>query len=139
MQSESVMEAVAPQAAMERVRQSFEQWRRTRTHHCPIPAALWSAAVSLAREHGLAATARGLHLDYNNLKKRLSASGTSEAKREAQGPRFIELAVPHTELLAGECRIELDHPGGARMRIHYSGGAMPDLSALGRFFWGMGA
>jgi hypothetical protein len=39
-----------------------------------MPAGLWAAAVSLAREHGVARVARALGVDYGALKRRVSAS-----------------------------------------------------------------
>ena len=46
--------------SIERVRQRFERWRATRRPHrrSPIPPALWAAAITVARQHGLCPTAR---------------------------------------------------------------------------------
>ena len=122
---------------MERVRQRLERWRRTRKHLSPIPAALWSAAVELAGELGLTPTARALGLDYNSLKKRLEASVGRESTALVSGPRFIEL-VPPPARSTGECTVEMEHPCGSKRRIHFTGGAMPDLDTLSRAFLSSG-
>ena len=36
----------------------------------------------------------------------------------------------------GECVLELEDPGGAKMRVHLKGVQAPDLAALSRSFWG---
>ena len=63
-------ETTSVPVALEKVRRRLERWRRTRTYRrSPIPAALWSAAVAVARQHGLYTTSRVLRLDYTALKK----------------------------------------------------------------------
>jgi len=88
--------------------------------------------VRLAANHGLHKTARALHLDYNDLKKRLEATA---AVRPEPVPSFVELvrAAP-----AGmpECVVELEGRSGTKLRIHFKGTSGPDLEVLGRLFWG---
>jgi len=51
---------------------------------------------------------------------------------------FVELAsAEHVSRPA--CLIELEHPRGAKMRIHLKGAEVPDLAALSRSFWGIEA
>ncbi len=74
-------------SGLEKTRRRITRWRE----RCPyrgaaMPAALWAAAVALARRHGLYTTARTLHVDYGSLKKRLDATGA----RPAPSPAFIE-------------------------------------------------
>ncbi|MGH9398352.1 MAG: hypothetical protein ACRD18_16075 [Terriglobia bacterium] len=57
--------------AMERARQRFEGWRKTRQSASPIPEALWALAVEVARAHGVNKTAQSLRLNYNTLKTRV--------------------------------------------------------------------
>ena len=81
---------------LERVRQRFEQWRRTRTpRRSPIPAALWSAAVAVARQHGVYATARALHLDYTALKTRITAAADRTAAPGGTDLRRAPAGVGH--------------------------------------------
>jgi hypothetical protein len=116
---------------LERVRQRFEQWRRTRTpRRSPIPAALWSAAVAVARQHGAYATARALHLDYTALKTRMPAAADRTAAPAA--PTFVELPPV---LGTGTCLIEIESPCGGTMRVHVNGATLPDLVALTRVVW----
>ena len=132
---------------MRKVYDCLQQWRRMHTGHLPIPEPLWTAAAELAREHGINATAKVLHLEYGKLKQRAEAAGATKgqaakAKASASGPhragaaappRFVELMAPQ---LGGspECRVELEGPRG-RMRIEFKGLATAELVALGRMLW----
>jgi len=127
---------------MEQARQQLERWRSTRAHRSPIPEPLWAAAVQLARQHGIFATARALRLDYTRLKARVESapfkSRTSvvrskRAFRRAAPPSFVELIAPRPGS-APECRVELEGPRG-RMRIEFKGMAMAELVALSRALW----
>jgi hypothetical protein len=51
------------------------------------------------------------------------------------GATFVELA-PCLSGGVRECILELEHPGGAKMRVHLKGVEAPDLAALTRSFWG---
>jgi len=77
-----------------------------------MPAALWTAAIALARQHGLYTTARALHLDYGSLKKRRDAAGAAGGA----APAFVELLAARPTGL-GPCIIDLDVPPGGRMRM----------------------
>lgn len=108
------------------------RWRDTRTHRgAPMPAALWAAAIALARQHGLYATARTLRVDYGALKKRRDAAG---AGRRA-APAFVELPAVRAPGL-GPCMIDLEAPRGGRMRIEVTGVTMADLVTLTQGAWG---
>jgi len=110
--------------AIDKVRQRFERWRSTRpSRRARIPAALWGAAVGVARQHGLYPTARTLHLDYTALKKRVAA-GDAEAAASAT---FVEF-TPSTG--ASTCVIEIAGPRGVTMRVQVAGSTWPDLVAL---------
>jgi hypothetical protein len=52
---------------MRRLYRRFERWRSAQTGRPPIPERLWAAAAELAREHGVFATAKALHLEYGKL------------------------------------------------------------------------
>ena len=139
-------------AQLERTRRRFERWRRTRKGRSHIPEPLWASAVKAAGTYGLAKTARSLRLDYYALKKRVEAAGSGyvsggkiashlfsdreavSAAGQAVAP-FVELAPPASGG-SGECILELEDPGGAKMRVHLKGVEAPDLAALSRSFWG---
>ena len=120
-------ETTSVPVALEKVRRRLERWRRTRTYRrSPIPAALWSAAVAVARQHGLYTTSRVLRLDYTALKKRMPAAG------EPASPAFIELTPA---MGTCGCVIEIESPCGGTMRVRVNGVALPDLVALTRVVW----
>jgi hypothetical protein len=96
-----------------------------------MPAPLWTAAIALARQHGLYRTARALRLDYGSLKTRVDAAGAGPS------PAFVELpAVRATGL--GPCVIDLAAPRGRRMRIEVTGVTVADLVTLTQAAWGRG-
>lgn len=116
---------------MERVRQRFERWRRTRPHFSPIPEGLWALAVEVAREHGVNPTAHLLHLNHTALKKRVQAVEGSARLRRRSPARFVELVPPSLS----PCTIELENARGAKMRIHLANPERVDWVALGRSLW----
>jgi len=132
---------------LDRVRQRLERWRRTRKGRERIPEALWTSAVRVAKTVGIHRTARALRLDYYSLKKRAegNAAGKERAKRKAAitagrvsseraGPTFLEVP-PAAWTGPGECTMELEGAGGAKLRVHLKGFGPPDLAALSRSFW----
>ena len=113
------------------VHRRLERWRQTHRQRCPIPETLWIASANLAREFGLSRTAKALRLDYYALKKRLDALVPPVPVES----RFVEL-VPPSSVVAAECIVEMEHPGGAKMRIHVQGVTVPDVAeVLSRTFW----
>lgn len=125
-------------AAMEQLRRRFERWRQTCKGRARIPEVLWASAVKAVRRYGLHPTARALRLDYYALQRRVEAAASGDGPDRREGAAFIELAPP---LPAGapECLVELEHPRGAKMRVHLKGMPAPDLAALSRGFWSMEA
>jgi len=115
----------------------FEDWRSTRTGQDRIPAHLWRAAVRCAARCGLNRTVLVLRLDYNSLKKHMMAAAPLPA---APGPRpaFVELVAP-----AGKgpvaFTLEVERPGGAKLRVEIQCSALPDLADLARRFATEGA
>ena len=99
-------------AEMEELRQHFESWRNTHAHRSRIPETLWTSAVKLARQHGLARTAKALHLDYTKLKALVS--GNSSAKRKEVSPAFVELLTADQ---LPECVVELENGRGKKILI----------------------
>jgi hypothetical protein len=72
---------------MRRVYQRFERWRSAHTGRLPIPERLWVAAVELARQHGVFATAKALHLEYGKLKQLADAPVPALKGRVAKAPK----------------------------------------------------
>jgi len=147
MGASTVSEATS--ARLERLRQRFERWRgRRKSVRARIPAPLWDSAVALAHVCGIHRTSKTLQLEYYSLKKRVekdlaarrgrptssavAAAGAGEAGSPV-GPTFLEL--PTAWPVGGECTVELEEVGGAKMRIHLKGFAAPDVAALSRSFW----
>jgi hypothetical protein len=115
----------------------FVHWRSSHTGRLPIPEPLWAAAAELAREHGIAATAKVLRLEYGKLKEKALALGPREGiERRRSGsrpPAFVELIAPSSGTSL-ECRVELEGRRG-KMRIEFKGIATAELVALGRALW----
>jgi len=148
-------------ARLEAVRGRFERWRRTRKVRSRIPEPLWAAAVRAAAQYGIHRTARALRLNYYELKKRVEGASAAKKRGEASaakkrgeasaakkrgeasalpagkvpaGSRFLELPAPAWPG-CGECTLELENGGGAKLRVHLKGFEAPDLAALSRSFW----
>jgi hypothetical protein len=131
-------------AGLESTRRRFERWRLARRSRSRIPEALWASAVQAATRYGLNPAARALGLDYYSLKRRVEAGasrGGSDRRKVAKPAagrigrgEFIELA-PVAPACSPECILELEHPRGAKMRVHVTGMQAPDWAALIRSFW----
>lgn len=123
-------------ARLQGVRRRFEHWRRTRKVRTRIPEPLWDSAVKVAATYGINRTAEAIRVDYYSLKKRVEkhAAVPSDVPEEGGKATFVELPAP-VQPGAGECILELEDPGGAKMRVHLKGVEAPDLAALSRSFW----
>jgi hypothetical protein len=133
-------------ARLEGLRRRFEEWRRTRKVRARIPDPLWAAAVKLAGRCGIHRTAKALRVDYYALKKRVeqkaavagtehqAAATASNVPTRAAGAAFLELPAA-AWAGGGECTLELEDAGGAKLRVHLKGFEAPDLAALSRSFW----
>jgi hypothetical protein len=121
-------------ARLKGLQRRLEHWRRTREGHSRIPETLWASAVKAAGRYGLNPTAQALRLDYYSLKKRVEAAACRRASDREGATAFVELA-PAPPTGSSECMLELEDPGGAKMRVHLKGVEAPDLAALSRSFW----
>ena len=123
-------------AELESGRRQFEQWRRGRKLHAPIPEWLWARAVKLADKYGVSRTARILRVGYYSLQERVERARACSPTSSPTGSEaaFLELAVP-SAAGRGECILEWEEPTGAKMRIQLKGVQVPDLVALSRSFW----
>ena len=122
---------------LNRVLQRIERWRSTRRRHSPMPAELWSAAVSVARKDGVSLTSRVLGLSYGSLKERVTGSARQAGRREAARAGFVELPPGS---LTGESTpsavvLELCGPDGAKLVVRLRGSADLNLPELAEAFW----
>lgn len=129
-------------APLARAARRFAQWRDQRTTRS-IPDSLWNLATRLGAQHGVSRTSRVLSVSYHGLEKRIEAAGRSSSRslartEETAAPAFVEI-LPSPASPAPECLVEFENACGARMRIHATGGSMPDVAALSRLFLEQGA
>jgi hypothetical protein len=124
-------------ARLEGLRRRFERWRRSRKVRTRIPEPLWASAMKVAGRYGIHRTAKALGIDYYALKKRVekaSAVIASKMPAEVAKTQFVELPTAAWPG-CGECTLELEDAGGAKLRVHLKGFVAPDLAALTRSFW----
>lgn len=112
---------------IDKVRQQFEDWRRSRGKRGVIPQALWEDAVSLFPEYSLNKISRALRLSYTGLKHRVQAQGSFPPSPGA----FVELDLSEP----AECVVEMKDQNGATMRMYFKSQAGVNLSELGKAFW----
>jgi hypothetical protein len=118
----------APIVSLEEARVRFEEWRINRRGKARIPAELWSAAVEVARKEGINRTARELHVAWDDLKRRMPATGAVP-----QQPAFVELVTPQVQS-DPECTLEVEGSRG-KLRIQLKGASLSDLVSLSRVLW----
>lgn len=113
------------------VRDEIEHWRKTRRKRTPMPAALWSAAVSLAQAHGIYPVSRVLRIDYSSLRARLAESqvaGASLVGSSLRSSGFVELP-PHASASVSPgvvgAELEIEVADGSRLSLR-----MADLDGL---------
>ena len=117
-------------AAYSGVQRKLTHWRQRHRRGARIPEELWREAAELASAHGINRIARALRLDYYSLKKHSAATARSGIRT----PEFVELLPSGMSAPRPECLIEVEDPGGAKLRIHLQGGELPDVAALTRGF-----
>ena len=84
----------APIITLEEAKARFEAWRQSRKGKTPIPDELWSAAVEVARKEGVSRTSTELRVEWNELKRRVTAAAGVSATRApflAKGSHFSAL------------------------------------------------
>ena len=127
--------------------QRLKEFREVHAPRTRLPEELWAEAVTLAGKEGLYRTARTLHLDYSNLRRRVEASserralsgkrrsseervssnrktsaarGTRRPKKRTAPAGFVELlgeSIASGGSRGGDCVIEVEGTSGTRMRI----------------------
>ena len=122
---------------LEDLQRRFQHWRQSHQARSRLPDALWASAVKMAGSYGLNRTAKALRLDYYSLKRRLEAR-TAVAIADRSEPAVATFLELTPTVGPGECTVELEDSGGAKMRVHLKGFAAPDLAALSRSFWNPG-
>jgi hypothetical protein len=118
----------SPIVSLEEAKARFEQWRNNRRGKARIPAELWLAAVEVARKDGINRTARELHVAWDDLKRRMTATGAVP-----QRPAFVELVTPQVQSVP-ECTLEVEGRRG-KLRILLKGASASDLASLSRVLW----
>ena len=114
-----------PIVSLEEAKVRFEEWRNNRRGKARIPAELWSAAVEVAGKEGINRTARELHVAWDDLKRRMPATGAVP-----QQPAFVELVATQTESVP-ECTLELEGRW-CKLRIQLRGASASYLATLSR-------
>jgi len=117
-------------AAIERVREQFEEWRAHKSGRDRIPERLWAAAAEAARRHGVHAVSRAVRLEHATLRQRVEAMDLNKPEAVA----FIELG--HEAPQSVGCVVELEKGNGTRMRICVRDGASVDWSRMKEAFLG---
>jgi len=125
---------------LKQLRQSIEQWRRTRRKRGPMPAVLWEEAAALAGDLGVCPVSRALRVGYDSLQKRVqrrsepAAAATATAAGAAIG--FIELSGAQLGVssAASGAVVEVSAADGARLSIRLPSASALDVVALVRAF-----
>ena len=123
-------------ASLIRLRQQFEDWRKTRTQR-RIPERLWSAAVKEAQRHGVYRTARTLRLNDQSLRERAGSAplgGEASPVASKRSAAFVEVVPEQITGGRSECVVEIEDGIGARLRVQLRGEILPALESLSRCF-----
>jgi hypothetical protein len=123
---------------IEGARSQLEDWRKSRSRGQRIPAALWTLAAALAKQHGVSRVAQRLGLDYNGLKRRTQAKVAPPPTRLNLPPGFVELPLIGAPVPGPTCIVELARGEAARMTIRWAGKEGLDLVGLVEAFWRSG-
>jgi hypothetical protein len=118
---------------VEQLRRRFVEFRQTHAVRSRLPEELWAAAAKLARRDGMQATARALDVDQPSLKKWTERfephAKQRRTLRRPPAPSFVELLAP-----TSGCRVEVESPTGAKLRLEFASLAGEQLAELIRAF-----
>jgi hypothetical protein len=130
LRPDSVRQRIMPHVTepIAQLQRQLDQFRSAQPGRTKLPESLWQAAVELAREHGVYSVAHPLRLDYMRLKKQVDGPPTLRQKKATKAT-FVEPILPALVQLE-ECVIELECPGGNKMRIQWKTTAPPDWTNL---------
>ena len=135
---------------VEQLRRQFEEFRSTHAVRSRLPEELWAAAAKLTRRDGIEATAQALDVDRPSLQKWTNrfeprAEATPRKPRRQRQSKREPAAAAFVELLAGNtgaalhrektsCRVEVESPRGAKLRLELKAIPTSDLAELIRAF-----
>jgi hypothetical protein len=85
-------------ARVKEVQRQITHWRKTRRKRSPMAPALWDAAASLARTHGIYAIAQALRVSYESLKRHVEQPPRDGSLSRLETPGFVE--VPAAQLVS---------------------------------------
>jgi hypothetical protein len=111
-----------------RLAERVKRWRATRSRGQRIPEDLWSAAVALARVHGVCPVASSLKLNYYDLQRRLGGP-RRKPKSASELPTFVEVASLHPAK-PDPGTVELIRSNGSRLTLRLSNPKSRDLLPL---------
>ena len=120
------------------VQRQITHWRKTRRKRSPMAPALWDAAASLARTHGIYAIAQALRVSYESLKRHVEQPPRDGSLSRLETPGFVE--VPAGQLVSSSevagTVVEITAPDGARLVVRLPDGAHNlDVLRLADTFW----
>jgi len=128
------------------LKQQVQAWRKARSGPEPMPEALWSGAVQLARQFGVCLIARAVGIDYSGLRNKVRKA--MEMPVTLNQPAFIELPLsPGSANGTSEYQerplgggagsvIEISRPDGLKMRIHLEPGQCKEAAGIVAAFLG---
>jgi hypothetical protein len=122
------------QSAPEVVQKLFEEWRQNKKHREKIPQALWEAAASLSGKHSAHQISKLLHLNHTAVRDRILEYRKNNGLQKPKENTFVEVGLI-SQPTASECTVELERPGGAKIRISFKG-RCPDIAGLSKAFLG---
>jgi hypothetical protein len=113
----------------------FEHWRQIRSHPGErIPQALWEQAAALARVLPYSRVAQHVRVSPSDLKKHIALPPDARSAASATPPSFVEVpSAPAWPPATPALEIELESPGGARLRLRCSESTAP-MAGLVRAF-----
>jgi len=117
---------------MEKVKQKFENWRRSRAKLGRIPEDLWDAAVNLHKEYNISKICEVLGLQHSKLKSRILEAN----KKIDISPKYIQLDMNMHQQQAyqNEWSVEIEKADGAKIKISSKSSKMPDFALLCQSF-----
>jgi hypothetical protein len=125
-------------AALEEAKCRFEQWRQSRPKgRSRIPAELWQTAVDLIGPHSVNEVARGLKLNYRDLKMRHEAQPSPAGLQESPPiPRFVELPLSPPASRVSDCVLEVEGREGRNLKVtvRHEGSGL-DVLVLAKGLW----
>ena len=124
-----------------KVRDRIALWRRTREKRSPMPADLWTEAVSLARREGTYSTARALGVDFESLARRVAEVRAGAEGGATRSSGFVELSGAQllgTAVASGPV-VEMSDGDGVRLTIQLTGGTPLDVVGVVQGFCRRGA